>query len=275
MYRFILFVKKVYVLLLFIILEVAALHFYVNSSSYTKAILLPISNEVVASFYSCTSGIEAYFNLQKENEVLTSEIIDLKNELERSRLSVQLSDTSVVEFDSVEYVYTSANIINNTISRQKNYITIDKGKRDGIEENMAIVSIDGFVVGYVVECSDSFSLGISLLNRDFKSSGQIGKSGWYGPIYWDGMSHENIVLSDIPRYAQINRGDTIYTTSFSSIYPPGIMIGSVESFELKESLLFDVKVKLFADMAAVRRVLLVKYNNLEERKALEEKYNNI
>ena len=275
MYRFILFVKKVYVLLLFIILEVAALHFYVNSSSYTKAILLPISNEVVASFYSCTSGVEAYFNLQKENEVLTSEIIDLKNELERSRLSVQLSDTSVVEFDSVEYVYTSANIINNTISRQKNYITIDKGKRDGIEENMAIVSIDGFVVGYVVECSDSFSLGISLLNRDFKSSGQIGKSGWYGPIYWDGMSHENIVLSDIPRYAQINRGDTIYTTSFSSIYPPGIMIGSVESFELKESLLFDVKVKLFADMAAVRRVLLVKYNNLEERKALEEKYNNI
>ncbi len=275
MYRFILFVKKVYVLLLFIILEVAALHFYVNSSSYTKAILLPISNEVVASFYSCTSGIEAYFNLQKENEVLTSEIIDLKNELERSRLSVQLSDTSVVAFDSVEYVYTSANIINNTISRQKNYITIDKGKRDGIEENMAIVSIDGFVVGYVVECSDSFSLGISLLNRDFKSSGQIGKSGWYGPIYWDGMSHENIVLSDIPRYAQINRGDTIYTTSFSSIYPPGIMIGSVESFELKESLLFDVKVKLFADMAAVRRVLLVKYNNLEERKALEEKYNNI
>ena len=188
---------------------------------------------------------------------------------------IQNFDTIDVKIDSLEYVYASATIVNNTIARQRNYITIDKGTKDGIEVDMAIVSIEGFVVGYVIECSETFALGISILNIDFKSSGRIGNSDWYGPIYWDGVSHENIMLSDIPKYAEINRGDTIYTTSFSSIYPPGVMIGSVESFEINESMLYDVKVKLFAHMSAVNKVLIIKNNNLVEKKTLEEKYNNI
>lgn len=275
MYRFILFVKKVYVLLLFIILEVAALHLYTNSTSYTKASLLPLSNVAVASFYGCYSDVISYFNLRHENIVLVEEVTKLKNELELNRMKLQMAEVPLVEIDSIEYVYASANIVNNTISRQRNYITIDKGSSDGVEKDMAIVSIEGYVVGYVIESSKTFSLGTSILNRDFKSSGRIGNSDWYGPIYWTGENHEEIMLSDIPKYAEINRGDTIYTTNFSSIYPSGVMIGRVESFELNESLLYDVKVKLFAQMAAVNKVLLIKYNSLEERRALEAQYNGI
>ena len=275
MYRFILFVKNVYVLLLFIILEVTALHFYANSTSYTKARLLPLSNNVVSTLYERSSEIVSYFNLKSENEVLTQQLISLKNELERSRITIQSYDTIVATPDSMEYVFASANIINNTITRQNNYITIDKGLRDGVEVGMAIVSIGGFIVGHVLECSEKFSLGISVLNKDFKSSGRIGNTDWYGPIYWNGISHEYITLSDIPKYAEINRGDTIYTTNFSSIYPPGVMIGSIESFELSETLLYDIKVKLFAKMAAVNKVLLIKYTDLEERLQLEDEYNSI
>ena len=275
MYRFILFVKKVYVLLLFIILEVTALHFYVNGTSYTKARLLPISNIAVVSLYDWSSDLVSYFNLRSENELLTIELVNLKNQLERSRMQLKLSDSIIVQQDSIEYMYTTANIVNNTITRQKNYITIDKGSKDGIEANMAIVSIEGFVIGYVIECSESFSLGTSILNVDFKGSGKIGTSDWYGPIYWNGVNHEYITLSDIPKYAKMDQGDTVFTTNFSSIYPPDLKIGTVESFSLNESLFYDVKVKLFAKMSAVNRVILIRYKNLEERITLEEKYNNI
>ena len=275
MYRFFLFVKKVYVLLLFIILEVTALHFYANSTSYTKARLLPISNNVVVSLYGWSSDVASYFSLKSENEILLSELTTLKNQLERSITQLEATDTISFVKDDIDYIYTSAKIVNNTITRQRNYITLDKGTNDGVEKNMAIISVEGYVVGYVVECSEAFSLGISILNRDFKSSGKVGDSDWYGPIFWKGISHESITLSDIPKYADLNLGDTIYTTTFSSIFPADVKIGVVEDYNLNELMFYDVEVKLFVNMAAVRKVFLVKYNNIEERISLEKKYNNI
>lgn len=270
MYRFILFIKKVYVLLLFIVLEATALHFYSNSTNYTKAKLLTVSNSAVGSFYGTISGITSYFGLRKENDRLVDQIVELRNQLEGYRTA----DSPIV-IDSLgatltnDYFYTSATVVNNSISRKDNHIAIDKGARDGIEPGMAITSVDGAIAGYIVKCSEKFSVGMSILNSSFRSSGRIGNSEWYGPIYWDGTSHQYITLTDIPKYATLQRGDTILTTNYSSIFPPQMKIGQVESFALNESLLYDVKVRVFAPMASLNKVLIIKYQDAYERKHLE------
>lgn len=275
--RFILFVKKIYVLLLFIILEVVALNFYANSTSYTRAILLTWSNSVALSLYDATSSVSNYLRLSQDNKELIEEVAQLRNQLELSRKLLSELDTSSWEdigIDSigVEYDYTAAEVVRNTISRQYNYMTINKGSRDGVVPNTAILSPNGALLGYILTCSDKFSVGISILNKDFRGSGRIGNSDWYGPIHWDGANHEIVELTDIPKYAQLNRGDTIYTTKFSSIFPPDMTIGVIDSYELDASMLYRIKVRLFQHMAALNKVLLVKYNDAEERFELESKF---
>ena len=109
-----------------------------------------------------------------------------------------------------------------------------------------------------------------MLNREFNTSGRIKGEEYFGSIYWDGISYEYVTLTEIPKYAPIEKGDTILTTDYSSIFPPDVMIGTVESFELRNATYYEVKVKLHADITRLNHVLAVKYLDAEERDALEE-----
>lgn len=272
MYRLILFIKRVYVLLLFIILEATALHFYSNSTNYTQAKLLTISNSAVGGLFATFSDVTSYFGLKQENQRLAEEIVTLRNQLETAanQNPVTSADSVMIAGDSVnEYYYMTANVINNSISRQDNLITLDKGWRDGVESGMAIATIDGAIVGYILQSSNKFSVAMSMLNSSFRSSGRIRTTEWYGPVFWDGTSYQHIMLTDIPKYATIQRGDTIVTTNYSSIFPPNMKVGTVESFQLNESLLYDVKVRVFAPMASLNKVMIIKYSDAEERDQLE------
>ncbi len=273
MIRFILFLKKIYVPLLFILLEALALNFYANSTSYTKARLLGISNAVVGRIYKQFASVGDYFGLRRENEALVSEVARLQNELEAFRMQTggaQPTDSLLaLTGEAAKYYYTTAYVINNSITRQENYITLDKGRRDGVEPNMAIVTPQGTIVGYVLNCSDRFSVGISVLNINFKTGGNIRGKDNFGSLYWDGLDHNYVVLSEIPKYADLQPGDTI-VTGYSSIFPPDVEIGCVESFELTSSNYYKVKVKLSTRMSSLKRVLLVRYADAVEQRLLEE-----
>ena len=130
--------------------------------------------------------------------------------------------------------------------------------------------LPGFIAGYIVGCSDRFSVCLSVLNRNFRTSGKIKGGDYFGSVYWDGTSYRHLTLSEIPKYAQIHAGDTIVTTAHSSIFPPDLTIGTVESFELNNATYYDVKVRLHTDIAALNNVLAVRYIDADERGALEQ-----
>lgn len=276
MIKFILFIKKVYVLLLFIILEAVALNYYSNSTSYTKAKLLTISNYAVGGIYDKMSDVNTYFSLHQVNNELSDELVRLRVELERYRNTVITNDSMPIPDTTISsYKWSTASVINNSITRQENFISLNRGRRDGIESNMAVVSAAGALVGNVLKCSDKFSICISILNTGFRASGKVKDSDWFGPIYWDGKDHQYVTLTDIPKYATITPGDTIVTTDYSAIFPPDILIGTVESLEMNKSMLFDVKVKLAAQLSTLRKVFLIKYTDALERTTLESEVTSV
>lgn len=277
MIKFFLFIKKIHFVLAFVVLEAFALHYYANSTSYTKAKLITASNYVVGGIYSQLSGIGSYFRLKRENAALNAELAALRNRLDgllpsTARDSVLSPADSAALTDTAgrrKYEYYPAKVVNNSITRQENYITIDRGADDGMRPDMALVA-EGGIAGYIVGCSDRFSVCLSVLNRNFRTSGKIKGGDYFGSVYWNGTSYRHLTLSEIPKYAQIHAGDTIVTTAHSSIFPPDLTIGTVESFELNNATYYDVKVRLHTDIAALNNVLAVRYLDADERGALEQ-----
>lgn len=278
MIKFFLFIKKIHFVLIFIVLEAVALHYYAGSTSYTKARLVTASNRVAGGIYAQLSGLNSYFRLKKENASLAAELAAVRNELEGYRREIA-GDTTLSVADSAalldavtgrkRYEYFTARVVNNSITRQENYITLNRGVDDGLQADMAVIA-DGGIVGHVLGCSEHFSVCMSVLNRNFRTSGKIKGTDHIGSISWDGLSYEYVTLSEIAKYAEIHTGDTIVTTTHSSIFPPDVMIGTVESFTLNNATYYDVKVRLHTDIAALNNVTVVKYLDAEEIDMLEQ-----
>ena len=267
MYKFILFFKRISFVLLFIAIEAFALHHFSNSSSYNQAKMINASNFLVGDLYAGISAVRHYFSLGRENRQLTAEVARLREELARYRQGDTLSgnpDTAGLE---TPYYFNSARVINNFIVRDENFLTLNKGLSDGIKPEMAVLS-DGAIVGYILNCSEKFSVAISVLNTKFRTSGRILGEDYFGQIYWDGQHYDEIILSEVAKYAPMAVGDTI-VTEHSSFFPPGSKIGTVESFELINGTYYEARLKLFANMRALNHVVVVDYVDREERTELE------
>lgn len=272
MNRLILFLKKIYVLLLFVVIEIVAINVYADSTPYTRAKLLTVSGSMTAGVNKSISGVTGYFGLRRENAVLTERISELQNRLELLQENAGDADASGIGVDGLEaaaYEYSACAVVNNSVTRQENHIIIDKGGRDGIKPNMALITPEGTIAGYVLEAGKNFSVAISVLNINFRTGGKIKGKDYFGSVWWDGADQSFVTLSEIPKYAAIEKGDTI-VTGYSSIFPPDIMIGTVESYELNTSSYYDVKVRLGTRMGGLRNLLVVNYADIQERLLLEE-----
>lgn len=274
MIKLIHFFKKIYFPLLFIILEILAINFYAGSSDYTRVRILGFSNDMAGGVYSRISSVNSYFHLRRENAALNEELADLRNtvdvlsgihrpEPEPDSL-MNLSDSATAR----TYEYYTARVVDNTLSRQENHITLDKGSLRGMEQNMAVIA-GGGIAGYIVGCTEKFSICRSILNTNFRTSGKLKDSDYTGSVLWDGRSWEYVTLTEVPKYAEPMVGDTIVTTDFSDIFPPGVMIGTVAEYEIVNNLYYEIKVRLKANMAALNNVLVVKYTDGQERARLE------
>lgn len=262
MSRLLRFLKKYYVLFLFLLLEGAALSYYIESTSYTRANTYAVSNIVAGTFRELFSDVSDYFSLRKENERLVAELAEARNELSYYRDSLY----NVTDYTAVtsRYSFIPAKIISNSITRQENYFVLNKGLRDGAEPNMAVLSTGGGVAGYIQDCSDSYSVCMSIINRDFRIGGRLKGKEHFGSVFWDGVSPRYVTLSDIPHYAAIEKGDTILS-AYSLRFPPDSFIGTVDSYrESVDGTYFEVKVKLGTDMSVVSDVMLVRFSDMSE-----------
>jgi len=211
------------------------------------------SNIISGSLYEATNDISDYVGLKDVNEKLAAENARLREYLTNKELNAinhidTLVDTVRVAIDSVfakGYVFTSAKVINNTTHSLYNYITLDKGSKDGFKKDMGLVSANG-VVGIIKTVSKNYSSAMSLLNKSIKLTAKVRHKKFTGSFSWAGENAKYAQLDEIPNHANIAINDTITTSGYSAIFPEDFMIGTIEDFELKEgSNFFDIKVKFF------------------------------
>ena len=231
---------------------------------YQNSVFNLYFSEATNSFIDKKNNIISYLNLMEENKRLVRENMYL---LKQSVNSNYLSLDSIQK-DNFELI--PAGIISNSIRFDKNFITLNVGDNDGVKINDGIITKFG-IIGIINKTSEKFSSAISLLNSEIKINAMIKKTNHFGSLFWDGLSHEKVKLADIPKSANISKGDTIVSGGMSYIFPKDILIGVVDNYSIPESTnYYDITVKLFEDFGAIRNAFVIKNNSVNELNSLEE-----
>lgn len=275
-------------MLLFLAIEGVALYFYAHSSYYTQAKILSRAHSVAGGIQSSIFGVKHYFTLRSENEALAQRVAELENSLAYYREKEVNSETDSLALDGLDsvlreslaqYRYTTARIISNSISRSRNFITLNRGLMHGVVVDMAVISPSGMMIGYVVGCSERYSVVLPMLNMDFRTSGKIAGDEHFGSISWNGGSPYRMEMTDLSKHADIEVGDEVVSAGLSHYFPEGIKIGYVESYSINDTQTsYNVTVRLAVDMTKLNNVILVENVDYGEIKDLEnnprgEEYN--
>ena len=267
-----LFFKRQKDFLVFLLLFIFSFTLVLDRNSFQKSKFLYVATGVMGDVYMLRSGIEGYFNLRQQNELLTQENERLHKELlsVKAKKLEELSQDPILLFSPESYSVYRGEVIKNSYNLSKNYLIIDKGTRDSIHEDMGVVSPQG-IVGIIDKASERFSSVQSVLNTLSKISATHQKSGYYGTLSWDGKDPTVVQLSDIPSLATISVGDSIVTAGHSSIFPKGIPIGKVKSVNANtrdNSLLSQVK--LFTNMQQLQHIYIIKNKEQVPIKQIEK-----
>ncbi|CAM1365898.1 Cell shape-determining protein MreC [Tenacibaculum sediminilitoris] len=273
MQQLIYFFQKYKYFLFFLFLEVIAVALIINNHSFHKNKFISSTNYIVGSLYKKTSDISEYLNLKRSNHILTEENLVLKNKLEKlttyldSLSSKKITDTINL---NQNYEYTSGKVIKNSFHRVNNFITINRGKENNVLKEMGVVNSKG-IIGITDNVSNKFARVQSILNSKSNINAKFKNNNHYGTLTWNGIDYNIVQLTDIPRQAIFNKGDTIITGGRSTIFPDGIPIGTVIGVPEKLSAVNSIDIKLFNDMSNLGHIYIITNLNKEEIKNVENK----
>jgi rod shape-determining protein MreC len=264
------FLVGIRVLLLFIILETIALLLFATSSYYQQSVIVNKLHVVRGTLHEQVGQFTQYLDLQEINAVLAAENTALHNELVRYRLVHDATPGTVTGHAGAPlFSYIPATITDNSVDKQHNYIMLDVGAADHVTPDMGVVTQNG-VIGIVMAVSEHYAIVKSLLHTDWRCNVRLVQAGDFGPLQWDGITHNEAVLHDIPQHSNVQVGDTVVTSGYSSIFPPDIPVGVVKSYKLKRGNFYEIRVRLFADFKKIRHVNVVSFLYRHEVKTLNE-----
>lgn len=257
----------------FLVLEVVSMVLLFRYNSYQGSVWFSSANAVTGKVYEWDSAVESYFSLSGVNSQLTQRNAFLEQQvrmlddsiarLTRSQEAAVTRLSSMVPFQGCRLI--PAKVVANMVNRYDNLITIDKGSADGVKRDMGVVCGMG-VVGIVYLVSEHYSIVIPALNSHSNISCTIQRRGYFGYLRWRGGSSQLAYLEDVPRHAHFKLGDNVVTSGYSSVFPPGVMVGKVlHVFNSADGLSYRVQVKLSTDFARLRDVCLVDDSALQER----------
>lgn len=264
------FIKHHYIFI-FLGLEVICVWLMVHDNGYQGSHVLNTSNRAVANIYTTAANTREYFYLKKENDKLALENSVLRNYLKSNYSILPLKEfTRRDTLYQQQYTYLSSKVVNSSVNKRRNFLTLNIGSAQGVTQDMAVMSSEG-IVGIVTNVSSRFSSVMSVLHKDTRVNCQLKKDGSYGPLIWDGSDYRYCLLTDIPTHAKIKTGDTVITSELSGIFPEGIMVGTIEDYERRQNEdFYTLRVKLSADMKKVNHVYVIKNKFKTERDSLEK-----
>ena len=262
-------ILKYHFTIIFILLEIVSFSLIIRHNEYQRAIFSESASTLFGNISSTITSIKDYFRLKEINESLAKENILLKNRLEAYEfLQDTIIQRTVVEGSIPVYEYIGAKQVNATYNRTKNYITLNRGRKNGLQKEMAVCTPEG-IVGLIQDLSDHFAVVIPLINVDSRISAKIKKNNYYGSLQWDGNDYAYSYLNDIPYHVEVNAGDTIVTSGLSKIFPEGIVVGYVESVDKETANFLKIKVKLAVDFKRINHVYVILNNKKNEQTSLE------
>lgn len=269
------FLYKYHHWLVFILLEVVSVILLFQYNSYQGSVWFSSASAVAGKVYELESKMTAYLSMAKENEELTMRNLYQERQLDQLRrlYAEATKDTTAAELKELEflsqYKLIQAKVVENSIHKLENLITIDKGRKDGVEPDMGVACGNG-IVGVVYLVSDHYSVVISALNAaSSRISCAIRGRGYFGYLHWYGGDPSVAYVEDVPRHAKFKLGEWMVTSGFSSIFPSGVQVGKIEqAYNSSDGLSYKLKVRLSTDFGNVRDVVVISDKSIAERAAL-------
>jgi len=263
--------------LLFIFLEVVSGFLLFQYNGYQASVWFSSANAVVGKVYEWESSLLSYLTLGRVNEELTMRNFYLERQVQQlRRLYADITkDTTDLERTELaflgQYELIPAKVVDNSLNKMDNLMTIDKGRADGVEVDMGVACGNG-VVGVVSLVSEHYAVVIPVLNASSsRISCALRNRGYFGYLHWYGGDPTVAYVEDFPRHARLKLGEWIVTSGFSSIFPPGVLVGKIEQvYNSSDGLSYKLKVRLSTDFGAVRDVLVISDKGIAERAALQK-----
>ena len=282
-------IRKKDVVVYFILL-LFSLVLILNSNYFQKSKVLLLSNSISNYTTENLNHFKEYFKLKEINYKLSEENLVLKNQLEKIN-----EISSLDSLTNENFLYKNAKVISNNLSSFKNRIIVNKGIRDGIKNEMGVISSDG-IVGIIDNTTKRYSSIMSILNIEMKINAKVKRTEHFGTLEWDGFDTRYLTLNDISETAKIKVGDSIITGGMSLIFPEGINIGTVSkiinqnethsntkdsafNINIKDDSIIDlnnrenylnIEVKLHNDMSNLNNVYIIESFNKKEFQKLKK-----
>ena len=257
----------------FVFLEIICFMMVVKYNQTQQGIYVNSMNRGTGFLQKTTANFRYYFSLDDENYRLSKDNAGFLEMLYNQNIDTATVDTFFYPDSSgPQYIFQVAKVVKNTVNNHHNYITLDKGSDDGIQPHTGVITGDG-VVGIVRKVNRRYSVAMSILHRQMRISARVRGGNSPGSLVWDDGEKDahRFKLMDIPRHAEIAVGDTVETSGFSAIFPEGIMLGTIESVELKAGKhAYEISVGSKIDMTNIQYVYIVKNLFKKEQEDLEE-----
>ena len=241
-----------------------------HGNPYQEHVFLTSAGRMSSAVYRTGYNVSSYFNLREINDDLNRQNAELQAELVGLRRHIlqleeeMYTDTMVVDSGVRPFDFIVANVTNNSIYRPFNYLTIDKGRAEGVAPELGVVDRNG-VVGIVSNVGEHNSRVISLLNPKFRLSCKIKRTNYFGSLVWDGNSPDIALLEELPHHAEFVPGDTIITSGYSAVFPSGLPVGEVlDDDDDHSGNFFTLKIRLFADFTTLGNVQVLRNNSSDE-----------
>lgn len=265
---------RYHVFILFLGLQTVALFLLVRNNNFHRATALHSANRITGELYARRTEVAEYLKLETINEQLAKENAQLKSSAPQA--FVKLSDQLYLYEDTLmlqQYEFLPARVVNNSVNRVNNFITLDKGERHGVEPEMGVVS-NNKVVGIVKDVSEHFCSVMPLINTNLSVSAKLKRGGAFGRVIWDGSDPVMSSMVEVPRYANPLKGDSIVATGYSSYFPEGVLIGVVENYRIPEGENFyEIELRLATAFHELSYVEIVNNFLSKEQQALEAEIN--
>lgn len=270
MNRFLLLFNRYKTLIYFLCLQIFALWLIVVNNKYHNVYAFNTSNRTVGRILAFNNQVNEYLSLRDVNKTLALENAELKKIMLTGKIPVDSTLTKHTDtLYKNRYSIVVSKVINNSITESKNFLTINKGTKDSIDVDMGVIGPNG-IIGKIKACSDHFATVYSVLHTNNPVSAKLKKSNTEGSILWDGNDPTIVLLRNIPRHVKLAVNDTVVTSSYSDVFPEGVMIGKVLDIKQRgEEAFFRIKVKLSTDFRSLGYVYVVNNRLRSEKDSLE------
>ena len=265
--------SRFYVLILFVVLEFFALSLIFKSHKYQEVKFLNTTNGMAGTVVGYVNGFNTFIHLGTNNKALVEENALLKKQIQFQ--NQYPSDSNLPRnSDLYTFDYVVAKIENNSINKNINYITINKGSKDGLQKGFGVISSNG-VVGIITNVSENFALVMSVISVKSLVGVRHKNSNALGNLRWNGSDPNTLQIDGFSKTIPVKKNDTIVTAGFFSIFPPNVLVATVKDVKPDEgSSFYDINVHLTNNISSLSYVYVVKNNKKNELDSLQRLINN-